>query len=155
VLSNADDELHARYEFDDDPGRIDRDAVWDFMSNQAYWGKWRTREVIETQLDNSWRMVGVFERATGAMVAFARAVGDGASLAYLADVYVLPEHRGDGLGKALIAQMIDHGPGSHFRWMLHTGDAHGFYANIGFVGPDETFMERPGGAPGTVPRSRV
>jgi GNAT superfamily N-acetyltransferase len=135
------------YEFSDDPDRIDRDSVWRFMVEDADWGKWRTREVVDTQLDRSWRMVGVYERATGTMVGFARAVSDGISMAYLADVYIVVEHRGKGLGLALVRAMIDEGPGAHFRWMLHTYSAHGLYAKAGFVSPDTTFLERRGGAP--------
>jgi GNAT superfamily N-acetyltransferase len=134
------------YEFDDERDRIDLDAVWAFMSDQAYWGRWRSREVIETQVRNSWRLVGVYHRPTGDMIGFGRAVGDGASLAYLADVYVLPEHRGHGLGVELLQFMIEEGPGVHFRWMLHTKDAHGLYAKAGFQAPDVTFLERPGRA---------
>jgi GNAT superfamily N-acetyltransferase len=135
------------YEFDDSPDRIDRDVVWRFMSEMAYWGGWRSRAVVDRQIDASWRVVGAYHRASGAMVAFARAVSDGLSLAYLADVFVLPEHRGHGLGVALLDAMIERGPGAHFRWMLHTGDAHGLYAKFGFRPPDPTYLERPGRAP--------
>jgi GNAT superfamily N-acetyltransferase len=134
------------YEFDADPSRIDREVVWRFMSEQAYWGKWRDRDVLDRQIDASWRTVGCYDRA-GSMVGFARAISDGISLAYLADVFVLPEHRGRGLGVALVKAMIDDGPGAHFRWMLHTGDAHGVYAKAGCGAPDATFLHRPGGAP--------
>jgi GNAT superfamily N-acetyltransferase len=139
------------YEFDADPARIDRQAVWDFMTGHAYWGRWRTRETVERQIDGSWRVVGAYQRSTGDMVGFARAVSDGASLAYLADVYVDPAHRGGGLGVELVRTMIEDSTGAHFRWMLHTGDAHGLYGKFGFVAPDHTYLERPGGAPGTVP----
>jgi len=134
------------YDFDDSPARIDREVVWRFMSEQAYWGKWRDRDVLDRQIDASWRTVGCYDRA-GGMVGFARAISDGISLAYLADVFVLPEHRGRGLGVALVKAMIDDGPGAHFRWMLHTGDAHGVYAKAGFRAPDTTYLERPGRAP--------
>ena len=66
------------------------------------------------------------------MVGFARAISDGGS-AYLADVYVLPAHRGRGLGKAIVAMMIEEGPGAGFRWMLHTSDAYGLYRQFGFA----------------------
>ena len=135
------------YEFDDDPERIDRDVVWRFMSEQAYWGGWRDREIVNRQIDVSWRVVGGYHRGTGDMVAFARAVSDGISLAYLADVFVLPEHRGHGLGVALVDTMVERSAGPHFRWMLHTGDAHGLYAKFGFKPPDTTYLERPGRKP--------
>ena len=89
-------------------------------------------------------MVGAYALDDGRTVGFARAISDGAGLAYLADVFVLPEHRGNGLGHALVAAMIDEGPGREFRWMLHTANAHGLYAGFGFAAPDATMMERPG-----------
>lgn len=131
------------YEFDDDPGRVDRNAVWEFLSTQAYWGRFRARPDFEAQLACAWRVVGVYETATGRQVGFARAVSDGVAFAYLADVFVLPDTRGAGLGKELVATMIDRGPGAAFRWTLHTADAHGLYEKYGFAAPDETYMERP------------
>ena len=47
------------YEFDDAPGRVDRDAVWEFLSTQAYWGKFRTRADFEAHLASAWRVVDV------------------------------------------------------------------------------------------------
>ena len=131
------------YEFDDNPGRVDTDAVWEFLSTQAYWGKVRTRADFDAQLASAWRVVGVYETATGRQVGFARAVSDGVAFAYLADVYILPDARGAGLGKELVATMIDRGPGASFRWTLHTADAHGLYKQFGFAAPDETYLERP------------
>ena len=131
------------YEFDDAPGRVDRDAVWEFLSTQAYWGKFRTRADLEAQLASAWRVVGVYETATGRQVGFARAISDGVAYAYLADVFILPDARGAGLGKELVATMIDRGPGASFRWTLHTADAHGLYRQYGFAAPDETYLERP------------
>ncbi|GAA2528876.1 GNAT family N-acetyltransferase [Pilimelia columellifera] len=137
----------ARYELDADPARIDRDVIWRFMTEHAYWGGWRSRGIVDRQIDASWRVVGCYDRADGAMVGFARAISDGVSLAYLADVFVLPEHRGHGLGVRLVDHMIEGSEGPHFRWMLHTGDAHGLYAKAGFRPPDHTYLERPGRAP--------
>jgi GNAT superfamily N-acetyltransferase len=76
------------------------------------------------------------------MVGFARAFGDGRTF-YLSDVYVLQEHRGSGLGKALMRAMIDDGPAADQRWMLHTSDAHDLYRQFGFTEPDTRLMERP------------
>ena len=77
------------------------------------------------------------------MVGFARATSDGVALAYLADVFIVPEHRGQGLGRAVVSAMIENGPGADFRWLLHTADAHGLYADFGFAPPDSTLLERP------------
>ena len=64
-------------------------------------------------------------------------------MAYLADVYVLPAARGHGLGRRIVADMIDDGPGRDFRWLLHTADARGLYEPFGFAAPDRTLLERP------------
>jgi GNAT superfamily N-acetyltransferase len=70
------------------------------------------------------------------MVGFARAVSDGVALAYLADLFVLPEHRGRGLGHRRVATMVEDGAGREFRWLLQTADAHDLYAHFGFAPPD-------------------
>ena len=129
------------YELDDDPGRIDPGAAVAFLTTEAYWARWRSAEDIKRQITGAWRVVGVYDRA-GAMVGFARAFADGAN-AYLGDVYVLPEHRGAGLGKAIMQLMIEDGPGARWRWMLHTADAHGLYRQFGFAAPSSRFLERP------------
>ncbi len=131
------------YDFDDDPTRTQPDVVWTYLSTDAYWGRWRTRAQIDAQLASAWRVVGVYRSDTGDQVGFARAVSDGVGFAYLADVFVLPEHRGHALGKRLVQRMIDDGPGSDFRWVLFTGDAHGLYEQFGFTAPDATAMVRP------------
>ena len=70
-------------------------------------------------------------------------MSDGITIAYLADVFIVPASRGTGLGVALVQAMIDDGPGAHLRWMLHTRDAHSLYERFGFQAPDETYLERP------------
>jgi GNAT superfamily N-acetyltransferase len=134
-----------RFDIDDDPARVDRDAVWRFLSTAAYWGRWRSRTDFDAQIDGAWRVVGAYDDS-GATVGFARAVSDGVAFAYLADVYVDPGARGHGLGKALVRLMIDDGPGRDFRWTLFTADAHSLYAQFGFTAPDTTAMVRSAGA---------
>ena len=142
-----DTEGSAGYEFDDDPDRIDRDVVWGFLSTDAYWGRWRSREDVVRQVSGAWRVVGAYADTT--MVGFARAVSDGVAFAYLADVFILDDHRGRGLGRRLVDTMINGGPGADFRWLLHTADAHGLYAGFGFAAPDGTLLERRGAHPAT------
>jgi GNAT superfamily N-acetyltransferase len=132
------------YEIDDDAGRIDAAVVARFLTEDAYWHRWRTPEMVERQLRTAWRVIGAYEVATAEQVGFARAVSDGVGDAYLADVFVLPEHRGRGLGKRIVAAMIDDGPGRDFRWLLSTRDAHGLYRPFGFGAPSNRVMERPG-----------
>ncbi len=133
------------YEIDDDKARVDVAAAISFLTTEAYWGRWRGGDGISRQIAAASRVVGAYDRS-GAMVGFARAFGDDGT-AYLADVYVLPDHRGTGLGKAIVRAMIEDGPGSGWRWMLHTSDAHGLYRQFGFTRPNGRFMERaPQGA---------
>jgi GNAT superfamily N-acetyltransferase len=108
--------------------------------------------LIVHQIREAWRVVGAYD-ASGAMVGFARAFGDGTSF-YLTDVYVLPGHRGAGLGRAIMRAMIDDGPGAGHRWMLHTTDAHGLYRQFGFAAPDDRYLERPSRASRNLPRAR-
>jgi RimJ/RimL family protein N-acetyltransferase/GNAT superfamily N-acetyltransferase len=137
------------YELDDDPGRIDAEAAVAFLTTQAYWGRWRGAEDIKRQFAAAWRIVGAYDRA-GAMVGVARAFADGGS-AYLADVYVLPEHREAGLGQAIVRMMIEDGGGAGWRWMLHTSDAHGLYRQFGFAHPNGRYLERPARAEAPAP----
>lgn len=130
------------YTFSDDPQRLDHEAIRGFLMADAYWGRWRTAEQISACVDGSWRMVGGYD-ADGNQVAFARAISDGVSIAYLSDVFVLPAHRGHGLGVRLIEEMIENSPAPQLRWLLHTEDAHGLYAKFGFKPGDHTVLERP------------
>jgi ribosomal protein S18 acetylase RimI-like enzyme len=127
-------------EFDDDPGRIDVDAVHDYLANESYWAKGRPREVVERLIREAQRVVGVYDGER--QVGFARAFTDGVSLVYLADVYVLPEYRGRGVGVRLVREMVENGPYADLRWILHTRDAHGLYEKFGFAEPSERLMER-------------
>jgi GNAT superfamily N-acetyltransferase len=133
-------ELVDGYELDDDPARIDLDAVHAYLTS-SYWAEGRSRETVERLVYSAQRVVGLY--AYGRQVGFCRAVSDDASLAYLADVYVLPEHRGRGLGVELVREMIDNGPYAARRWLLHTRDAHQLYRRFGFGPPGERLMERP------------
>ena len=127
-------------ELDDDPSRVDVDAVHDFISNHSYWAPGRSRDVMEDFVRSAIRVVGLYEGDR--QIGFARAIGD-SHFVYLADVYVLPEYRGRGLGVELVREMIDNGPYADTRWVLHTMDAHGLYEKFGFGPPSERVMERP------------
>jgi len=124
-------ELVDGFELDDDPGRVDVDAVHAFISQESYWGSGRTRERVRRAISGSSRVLGLYHGAE--QVGFARAVSDGATVAYLADVYVLPAYRGKGLGTALVREIVDGGPGSDVHWLLHTADAQALYAKLGFT----------------------
>ena len=127
-------------ELDDDPARIDVDAVHDYLANESYWAEGRPRETVARLIDEAARVVGVYDGDR--QVGFARAFSDGVSLVYLADVYVLEEYRGHGLSVELVREMVERGPLADVRWILHTRDAHALYRKVGFAEPTERVMER-------------
>ena len=133
-------DLGGGIEIDDDAARVDIDAVHDYLANESYWAKGRPRETVERLIREAQRVVGLYDH--GRQVGFARAFSDGVSLVYLADVYVLPEYRGRGLGVEVVREMVERGPLADVRWVLHTRDAHGLYRKVGFVEPTERVMER-------------
>jgi GNAT superfamily N-acetyltransferase len=128
------------YELDDDPARIDREAVHAYLGGVSYWAKGRPREVQDALVDNAERVVGLYK--DGRQVGFSRAFSDGHVLSYLADVYVLDEHRGRGLGVELVRFSVDEGPLAGTKWFLHTRDAHELYRRFGFTQPSQRVMER-------------
>ena len=128
-------------EIDDDPGRIDVAAVHRYLAGESYWASGRSFETVERLVREASRVVGLYH--DGALVGFARAVSDGVAVAYLADVYVLPGYRGQGLGEELVREIVERGELANVRWLLHTRDAHALYAKVGFGRPGERLMERP------------
>jgi GNAT superfamily N-acetyltransferase len=134
-------ELPGGFALDDDPARIGLDAVHDYLANHAYWAKDRPRETVERLVREAERVVGLYR--DGRQVGFARAFTDGVAVAYLADVYVLEEYRGRGLGLELVREMVDNGPYAGVKWLLHTQDAHGLYRKFGFDEPSKRVLERP------------
>ncbi len=133
------------FELDDDPSRIDIDAVHAFLSRESYWARDRSLAIAERAIRGSSRVVGLYRGAE--QVGFARAISDGAVIAYLADVYVLREHRGRGLGLELVREIVDGRPEGDVRWLLHTADAQRLYAKLGFREdlPTYALMERARG----------
>jgi GNAT superfamily N-acetyltransferase len=134
-------QLELGYELDDDTGRVDRDAVHRFISEESYWAKGRERAAMDGLIDRASRNVGLYA-PDGSLAGYSRTVdAPDAFLVYLADVFVLPEHRGHGLGVELVRFTIDEGPYAARRWILHTVDAHGLYEKLGFA-PGERLLER-------------
>ncbi len=128
------------YELDDEPGRIDREAVHRYLSEESYWARGRSREVQDDLIENAARVIGLYHE--GQQVGFTRALSDGHVQSYLADVYLLDEHRGRGLGVELVRFSIDEGPLAKTKWFLHTADAHDLYRKFGFAEPGERTLER-------------
>ena len=128
------------YELDDDAERIDRDAVHAYLGAVSYWAKGRSREVQDALIDGAARVVGLYH--DGEQIGFSRTLSDGHAQSYLADVYVLDEHQGRGLGVELVRFSVDEGPLAQTKWFLHTRDAHDLYRKFGFGEPSERALER-------------
>ena len=134
------------YELTTDPGRLDLRLVHEWLSTDAYWALGRSREVMDRGTAGSINY-GVYRPDDGRQVAFARAVTDSATFAWLCDVYVDRAERGRGLGTWLVGAARDHLADLGVpRVLLATADAHGMYARIGFnplAAPDRWMEHRP------------
>jgi GNAT superfamily N-acetyltransferase len=128
--------------FSTDPARLDIDLIHDFLSRESYWVPGIRREFVEQAIARS-ICFGVYDESR--QLAFARVVTDGAGFAWLADVFVLGDQRGHGLGKRLIEFVLSHPDLQRIRrFMLATRDAHDLYARFGFtqLAHPERLMER-------------
>lgn len=133
-------QLDGGFALDDDRDRIDRTAVHEFLTT-SYWAEGRRRDLIDELIATAARVVGLYT-PDGSQVGFARVVSDFRTVSYLADVYVLEEFRGRGLGLELVRFTVDGGSLAETKWLLHTRDMHRLYARVGFAIPDGRAMER-------------
>ena len=118
------------YEVSIDRTRLDIDLIHEFLSRESYWAAKIPRDVVERSIENS-LCFGVYEGKQ--QVAFARVITDYAVFAYLADVFVVPEHRGRGVSKILMQAIREHASLQGLRrWHLVTRDAHALYRQFGF-----------------------
>lgn len=141
-MSSTDAGTPAAYEIASDPARLDVDAIHAYLT-RSYWSLGISRDTVERGIRNS-LCFGAYEMISGSQVGLARVVTDHATFAYLCDVYVLEAHRGRGLARQMIHEVMAHPAliGAR-RVMLATRDAHGLYRKSGFadVGRSETLME--------------
>ncbi|WP_022889972.1 GNAT family N-acetyltransferase [Agromyces italicus] len=141
--------MHDELEFSDDPARLDLDRVHTWLAEESYWAEGRSRAAHEAAVAAS-RNYGVYDRASGEQLAYARVITDGVTFAWLCDVYVDAPARGRGVGVALIEQiMTELEPLGLRRIGLTTADAHGLYERFGFRPLDrpEQWMARMGPLP--------
>jgi GNAT superfamily N-acetyltransferase len=129
------------FELDDDVERIDLEAVHRYLAGESYWARGRPYAEVESLVREAARVVGLYR--DGRQVGFCRAARCSPGLFYLADVYVLEECRGRGLGVELVRELTDRGPLAGRSWLLHTTDAHSLYEKVGFGVPGVKVMERP------------
>jgi N-acetylglutamate synthase-like GNAT family acetyltransferase len=128
------------YEISADKSRLNIGLIHRFLRT-SYWSEGIPREIVLKSIKES-DCFGIYYKS-GAQVGFARIISDHATFAYLADVFVVPEEQGRGLGKWLIATIMKAAQYQNLRrWLLATKDAHELYRQFGFTeAPPDRFME--------------
>lgn len=132
----------SEYTISTDNSRLNIPLIHRYLSESSYWATERPLDVVERSIENS-LCFGIYKDQE--QVGFARVITDYATFAWLADVFVLENHRGHGLGKWLMDVIIAHPDLQGFRrWVLATKDAHELYRRYGFMElkRPERFMER-------------
>jgi GNAT superfamily N-acetyltransferase len=136
------------YVISTDPARLDLDVIHKFLSQESYWARGIPRETVVRSFPQS-ICFGVYAvddvAQSQQQVGFARVVTDRAVFAYIADVFILSDHRGKGLSKRLMEAVFAHPDLQNLRrWILATADAHGLYRQFGFtsLSKPERLMER-------------
>jgi GNAT superfamily N-acetyltransferase len=139
--------METSYEISTDKARLDIPLIHRFLSQESYWAMNIPLDIVQRSIDHS-LCFGVYDGE--AQVGFARMITDQATFAYLADVFVLPSHRGRGIAKQLMATISAYPTLQGLRrCMLATRDAHELYAQFDFTALDqpELFMQRKRGRP--------
>ena len=124
-----------------DTSKLDVEMIHQFLSKESYWAKGRTRETVEISIKNS-LCFGVYTQEQ--QIGSARVASDYAIFAWIMDVFVLPEYRGQGASKLLMQAVVNHEAFANLhRWGLMTHDAHTLYQQVGFqkLKNPEYFME--------------
>jgi GNAT superfamily N-acetyltransferase len=126
----------SEYLISTDRSRLNIPLIHDYLSHSAYWAFGRKLEVVQRSIDNS-LCFGLYQtniESKDQQIGFARVVTDYATFAWLADVFILEEQRGQGLSKWLIEVIVSHPQLQGLRrWMLATKDAHELYRRFGFA----------------------
>lgn len=134
--------MEDQYEISTDKSRLDVSVIHQFLSQESYWAQNIPVEIVERAIKGA-LCFGVY--LGDEQVGYARVITDEATFAYLADVFILKEHRGKGLSKRLV-ETISNWPTLQGlrRWVLATRDAHTLYAQFGFteLNHPEWFMQR-------------
>lgn len=131
-----------QYHISTDQTKLDFETIHRYLSGESYWAKGIPEETLRRSIANS-ICFGVYLGKE--QVGFARIISDQATFAYLADVFILPAHRGKGLSKKLMETIVSHPDLNGLRrWVLATADAHGLYAHYGFkpLTKPERWMEK-------------
>src|SRR5437879_11983301 len=119
------------YVISTDRERLNASLIHNFLSSSAYWARGRSLEVVKRAIGNSLNF-GLYK--DDLQIGFARVVTDYATFAWLADVFILDEYRGQGLAKWLMEVIVSHPELQGFRrWVLATKDAQELYRRFGFT----------------------
>ena len=127
---------------------FDFDIIHSFISLESYWGLGRSRELMDKAINNSAYCFGVYHKSNGVrkQIGFARVVSDLATFGYIADVFILNDYRGKGLGKWLIQTIVNHPELKMLKRLTLFTDTPEFYSDSMFKVFDQTsqtkFMER-------------
>ncbi len=122
----------AGYVLSTDPARLDVTAIHRWLSEESYWARHIPRATVERAITNSLNF-GLYA-PEGRLIGFARIISDYTTFAWLCDVFVLAEFRGNGLSKWLMSKILAHPDLQHLRrYMLGTWDAHGLYQQFGYA----------------------
>lgn len=126
------------------PDDVNVDWLCSALAERAYWALGRDRSVVERSLAGSLSFTALLDDR---QVGYARVVTDQATFAWICDVFVDESARGMGVGKLLMAAIVDDPRLQGLkRMLLATNDAHGLYAQFGFapLAEPEKWMARSG-----------
>jgi GNAT superfamily N-acetyltransferase len=136
------DKIRGEYRLTTDATRLSVDVIYGWLTAEAYWARGRSREAVQTSIENSY-LYGVVV-PDGATVACTRVITDLVTFGWISDVFVDAAHRGHGLGTWMVGEIANHwSEVGVSRLLLATSDAHDVYARVGFVplAVPERFME--------------
>lgn len=123
-------QLDNNYSISDDKVLLQIEVIHNYLKG-AYWCEGIPKEIVERSIEGS-ICFGIYKNSI--QIGFARVISDKATFAYLADVFILEKHRGQGLSKQLMKFILTHSDLQEIRgWMLGTKDAHGLYEQFGFT----------------------
>ena len=130
-----------KYHISTDKSKLDKELIYNFLTNDSYWAKGRSKETVYKSIENS-LCFGLY--LNDKQVGFARVVTDYSTFAWILDVFILNEFRKKGLGKRLMNEIMNHNQLQNLqRWGLNTFDAQSLYEKYGFriIERPEIYME--------------
>ena len=132
-----------------DSDKLNVEMIHDYLANRSYWRKGFGLEKLKIAIANS-LCFGVYLKSTDEQIGFARVLSDKVTFAYIEDLFILEEYRGNGFSKKLMKSIMEHEDLQNLqRWTLLTNDAHTLYSKFGFkqIAHPERFMEIVGPVP--------